>query len=147
MLARELGAGLEGAADIGGSGEEDEDVTVEAVVQERADGRGNLEVELAIVRGGEMLDGYVEALSLGAKHGAGKEGGDGGRIEGGRHRDELQIGAIGALEAAEQGERDISLQVPFVDFVQEDDAHAIERGIGHESAREDAFGDEADARA
>ena len=88
VLGRELRAGLHGATDLRGAGQEHEDVTVEAVLDERAHRGGHLEIELAVVGGREVLDGDVEALAFGAHHLAPEERGDGAGVERGRHGDD-----------------------------------------------------------
>src|SRR5262249_48486348 len=63
----------------------------------------------------------------------------------GRHHDQLEIGPDGVLELADDGEREITLQVALVELVEDDDAHAIQKRIAREATAEDALGDEPEA--
>src|SRR4051794_4820466 len=55
--------------------------------------------------------------------------------------------AFRALESAEERERDVALEVPFVDLVEEHDVHAQQIRLCEEAPRQHALGHEADPRA
>jgi hypothetical protein len=93
MALGELGAGVLGAADFSGTGEEDEHIPIEAVGVEALDAGEHLGIEVAVIGGGEVLDGDVEAAALGAQGGAVVEvGADGGGLERGGHDTSLRSG-------------------------------------------------------
>lgn len=71
---------------------------------------------------------------------------DGRGIERGGHDDETEVGAAGALKTVEQGEREITFEVTFVKFIEDDGGGAIEARIAEEAAGEDAFGEKAQPR-
>ena len=146
LLGRELGAGLHRAPDLGGARQEDEHVAVEPRVHERAHRGGDLEIELPIVRRGEMLDGDVEALALRAHDAAPEERRDGAGIERRRHRDDAKVGPRRLLHAPEERERDVALEVTLVELVEEHGRHAAKERVGEQPSREDALGHEAHAR-
>jgi hypothetical protein len=138
---QEVGAlqGSGGSADFGGSGEEDEDVSVEW--QEAVDGGGDLILEK---RGGvgRVVDLQREELAFGAEDGAVVEvSRDGCGIERGGHDDEPDAGAL------EKGEGEVGIEVALMKFVEDDDVDAAQVRVGHEAAGEDAFGEEAEAGA
>ena len=94
----------------------------------------------------EVLDGDLEAPPLGPERPGAEVAGHGRGVEGRRHRDELQVGARGALEAPQQREREIALQVALVELVEHDRADAGERGRREQPAREEPLGHVADPR-
>ena len=71
---------------------------------------------------------------------------DGRGVERRRHHDNPQIRPLGALQAAQQGQRQIGFQMPLVKFVQDHGVHAGEQRIGDQAAREDAFGEKSKPR-
>ena len=78
--------------------------------------------------------------------GASEEAGHRRRVERGRHDDELQIRARGLLEAAQQRQRQVALEVALVELVEHDHAHAGQAGLGDQPAGEQPLGDEAQPR-
>ncbi len=141
----ERGAGSLGATDFGGTGQEDEQVTARFLGERAFDGGGYLLFEWGGgVRGVLDLQGILAAF--GAQNGGAAEiAGDGGGIEGGRHDDEAKVGAVGALEAAEKSEGEIAFEVALVEFVEYDATDLVQARVAEEAAREDAFGEEAQA--
>jgi len=65
VFACELVTCIDGAADFSGPRKKDEHMTIEPTHDERANGRGDLQFELAIVRPVEMLDLDIEAFAFG----------------------------------------------------------------------------------
>ena len=49
------------------------------------------------------------------------------------------------LQAPEQGEREVRFQVPFVEFVEHDNACAAKVRVGKQAASKDAFGEKSEA--
>ena len=95
-----------------------------------------------------MSDREIEEAAFGAKDGAAAQiARDGRGVERGRHHDEAQIRPRGGLQAAEQGERQVAFQMALVELVEHHGVDAGELRIGDQAAREDAFGEEAQAGA
>ena len=138
--------GLACATDLEGAGQEHEDVAVEPFGDELADRARDLRLERALVALGQVLDRDVEAAALALDDLGSEEGGHRLGVEGGAHRDELEIGARAELEAAEERERDVGREAALVGLVEEDAGDAAELGIRDELAGEGALGDEADPR-
>jgi hypothetical protein len=131
------------AADLVGSGEEDEDVT--GRIAKTVKGAGDL---LLDGRGGvrRVLDLEREVAAFGAENAsAAEKAGDGRGVEGRGHDDEAEIGARGLLEAAEEGEGEVAFEVALVELVEDDGAGAVESRVGEEAAGEDALGEKAKA--
>ena len=59
-----------------------------------------------------------------------------------RHDGEAEIRPYAFLELSHHGERDVALQVPLVELVEDDDADTLEEGIGREEPAEDPLGHE-----
>ena len=149
VLARELRAALECAPDVGGAGEEDEDVSVESVEtgrDERTHRGRDLQLEPAIVGAREVLDRDVEAFPFGADHSAAEERRDRRGVERRRHGGEAEVGAACLLETPQECERDVALEVALVDLVEQHRSHAAKGRVGDEAACEHALGDEAHPR-
>ena len=70
---------------------------------------------------------------------------DGG-FQGRRHDDDLEIRAEAFLDFKRPGERDVPVEMTFVEFVEADCGDPPERGIGEHLAQEDAFGDKPNPR-
>jgi hypothetical protein len=147
--ARALGCGhARGlrASDFGCAGQEDEDVAARFPGEGTLNGGGYL---LFKWRGGVrgVLDFKGILASLGAQDaGAAEVRGDGGGIERGRHDDEAEVGAVGALEAAEEGECEVSFEMALVELIEDDGGGALEARVAKEAAGEDTFGEKAQAR-
>lgn len=71
---------------------------------------------------------------------------NGSGVERGGHDDDAEIGPRGGLEPAQQGECEVGFEVSLVEFIQHYGVDSLEVGVGDEPAREDAFGEEAEAR-
>ena len=116
------------------------------LAQELLDGGADLDVE-RLGRVGKVADGEREDAAFGAKDGTVAEvAGDRRGVEGGGHDDDAERGAL-LLQALEQGEGEVALEVALVELVEDDGVDAVEGGIGEQAAGEDAVGDEAEARA
>jgi len=72
--------------------------------------------------------------------------GHGRGIERGRHHHQPQVGAARALQAAEQSQCQVALQVALVKLVEHHAAGAFQIGVGEQAAGEHAFGQESQAR-
>ena len=68
-------------------------------------------------------------------------------VQGGGHDDDLEIGPPRALQAPQQGQREIAFEMALVEFVEHHAAHARQIGVAQHAAREHALGQEAQARA
>ena len=145
-LARELRAGLARAADIGRAGQEDEHVAVEPVGDERPHrGRDLQSSGRSSGPGGARSRRRSACPRCGAHARRGTR--RAARRQRRRHRDEAEVGPSRALEALEERERDVALEVPLVELVEHDRRRPRERRGREELAPEHALGDEADARA
>ncbi len=93
-----------------------------------------------------MADGGIEEATQAAHDGTVAEKlRDGCGVEGGRHDDELQLRTV-LLQAAQQGQRKVAIQVTLVELVEYDGFYATQIGIADETTGEHAFGEEAQAR-
>lgn len=96
---------------------------------------------------GRVFDGEREDSAGGVEHLAvAEEGCDGGRVECGGHDDDLEVGARGLLQATEECEREVAVDVALVELIEYDGVDAGEERVADEAAYKDAFGDEAKAR-
>ena len=66
-------------------------------------------------------------------------------VERRRHDEDAEIVAQAALDVEREGEAEVTVERAFVEFVEDDEAHAGELRIGLQAAGEDAFGDHLDA--
>ena len=64
-------------------------------------------------------------------------------IKSGGHGDDAKVGTRGTLQAQEQSEGGVAIEVAFVELVEDNGRDAAKRGIVQKPAGEDAFGDEA----
>ena len=134
------------AVDLGCSGEEGEDVAGVAFGVEQRDSLADLRLQ-RLWRVRQMTHGERVLATCGAQDRAAAEiVRDRSGIERGGHDDEPQFGAR-ALQALEQSEREVAVEVALVELVQHDGVDAAQGGVGEQATREDAFGDEAEARA
>src|SRR5262249_9191828 len=51
-----------------------------------------------------------------------------------------------ALQSYEQRKSEVAFQVPFMKLIEYDTSHTVQLRIAHQPSREDAFGDESQAR-
>jgi hypothetical protein len=147
----QAGAGGGGLGDLAGAGEEDEDVAVEAVVEQLLEGPQDAGGELVLGGGAEVLGGDGVHAAGAGDAGAlmicpfGQVALDRGGVEGGGHDDDRQVGPGAALELAQEGEAEVAVEVALVELVEDDDADVLQRRVGVELAGEQALGDEAQA--
>ena len=145
-------ASLLGApADLGAARQEDQQVAVGLLAQQPLHRPRDAVLEPVVGAGGllgrEVLDGHVEAAPLRAEGGGAQEGGHRRGVERGRHGHQPQVGPAGALQAAQQRQGQVAVQVALVELVEQDGADAGEGGLGEEAAQQQPLGDEADAGA
>ena len=142
-VAEEVGA----AHDVGLTGEEGEDVALVFTVGAAHGGRhvaGDV-VGCGVVLGLRGLDGVHAAL---ATDGLGADGlADGCGVDGGRHHDEVEVGAENVLDLSRQTEGEVGLQAALMELVEDDAGHAVEGGVVGHASGEDALGDDLDAGA
>ena len=67
--------------------------------------------------------------------------GDGPRVEGRRHDDDLEVWPWTTLELQEERESHVPLQVPFVELVEHHGGHAGKQRFGEQAPRQHALGD------
>ena len=72
---------------------------------------------------------------------------DGRRVQRRRHHHQLEVGTAGALQAAEQREREIAFQVALVEFIQHHGRHALQRRFRKQTPGEYPLSDKSQARA
>ena len=72
------------------------------------------------------------------------QGRDGGGIKGGGHHQKLQVGAERAADFQTERQPQIGIERAFVEFVEDDEAHARQFGVRLNHAGQDAFGDHFD---
>src|SRR5262249_31383070 len=65
--------------------------------------------------------------------------------QGGRHRDEAEVGADGLLHQPDHAEGEVVVEAALVELVEEDGAGGLEEGVVVQQAEEDAGGDGEDA--
>ena len=116
-----------GAADFGGSREEDKHVTVALSGERALHGAGDL---LLQGRGGVWGVFDLERIlaSGRAQYARAVEvSGDRSRVERGRHDHQAEIRPpLRALQAAEESEGEVAFEVALVEFVEDDGADAVE---------------------
>ncbi len=66
------------------------------------------------------------------------------RIDGGRHHDDAEIGTDGVPGLDRHGEAQITVQIPFVELVEDDGTDGGQFGVGLEAPREDRLGHDLD---
>ena len=115
------------AADLGGAGEEDEDMA--RSVAEAFERGGDLLLERR--RGvGRVLDLERKVAALGAEDaGVAEVRGDGRGIQSRGHDDEAEVGASGSLEASQEGEGEVAFEMALVELVEDDGGRRV-RGAG-----------------
>ena len=67
-----------------------------------------------------------------------------GRVDGGRHQHQLQVRTQDRPSLTRKRERHVRRQAPLVEFVENHHGYAVQAGIVHEPADEDAFRDDLD---
>ena len=67
-------------------------------------------------------------------------------VEGGRHDDDLQVGSTRGLERERLGERDVTVEMPLVELVEEKSAHPVQIGITQHLTNQDSLGDKEESR-
>jgi hypothetical protein len=116
VLARQR---LRALADLCRAREEHEDVAVESLLHELTHGARDLRGQGAIVGPGKVLDRDRKRAALARDDRRVEERGDRTRVERRGHDDELQVGSRGA-QTPQHAEREIGLQVAFVELVEDD---------------------------
>ena len=74
-----------------------------------------------------------------------QRGADGGRVDGGRHQHDLQVGPEELLCFTGQGQGHVALQASLVEFVENHDVHTFQRRVVHQHPRQDTFGEHLNA--
>ncbi len=135
------------SADFCRAGKEDQDVAGEAAGEETFESGSNLFFKRR--RGvGSVFDAEFVELAFGAQHRAAvQEVSNGRRVERRGHDHQLQGSFMSCLEALEESEGEVGIEMTLVELVQDDGADAFELWIGEKAAGEDAFGQEAQAGA
>lgn len=140
-------AGTGGAADFRGPWEKDEGIAVEGLGEEALDGGDDL-----LLEGGRRVgkvgdvEGKEETFGL-QDRAVTQMGGERSGVEGGGHNEETESGAGGALEAEQEGQGEIAVDVALVEFVEDDNGDAAESGVGEEAASKHPLGEETEAGA
>ncbi len=135
------------AADLAGAGEKGEDVALVAAqcFDDRVGDRAfdsQFPPRLDVAR----LDRKRTAV---ARHDrcVAEQPGDGLAVEGRRHDDDAQVVAQERPRAQREREAEVRVETSLVELVEHEDADAVERRVALEPSREDAFGDDLEARA
>jgi hypothetical protein len=140
-------AGSRGPANFGRAGEKHQHIAGQASVIQGGQRAGHLLLQrLAGIR--RVEDIQIEDPAPGAHHRATAEEPDQrAGVERGRHHHQAQVTPVVLLQAAEQGQREIAIQVPLVEFIQHHGADMGQLRIGKEAAGQHALGHEAQAGA
>ncbi len=113
-------------------GQEDEHVAVEPLAHERSHGRRHLRLRAGDRRPPRVLDGDLEAppsaRSTGAPRYAARAG-----VQRRRHHDDARSGALRAADGEER-ERDVAVEVPLVELVEEHGRDASRAGSDEHAA-------------
>ena len=121
-------------------------MVAQALSVEAIQGIGHLQLDGAVVGPWEKGRVHREHPAL-ALHDRGlKVGGHGARIQRGRHDQQLQVGPVTPLEAAQQGDAQVRVQVPFVELVEHHGGDAAQLRIPLQAPQQQALGDEPEAR-
>ena len=67
-------------------------------------------------------------------------------VERGGHDHELEVGPARLLEVEGAGEGDVAIEMPLVEFVEDNDGDAAQLRVAQHLPQQHAFGDKADAR-
>ena len=135
-----------GPAYFGPAGEKDENVAIERSRAKSSHCARDLRLEWPVVRALEVLDLDIERATLRAQDRAVAEvASDRRGIERGRHGDEAKVWSRVRLQPSQESERHLRLQVPLVEFVEQDGGNAAKHGVGDELSCEHALRDESDA--
>ncbi len=142
--------GVDGFADFVGTRHEDEGVALAAGIDGIAADTGRVVPEFAFHR--DFFRGVADVDRERAAGGDEVVGGgtevrpQGIGLEGGRHHEDGEVRTLRFLERERSGQRDVAVEVAFVEFVEDDGGDSFEGGVVDHAAEQDAFGDEADAR-
>ncbi len=130
----QLAALLLRAADLAGAGEEDEQIARGAGHGELAHRGRDLLFNPSLVWPLEVFERHRKAAALAAHHLGAQVLGERGRVQRGRHGDELQVAPRARADEPQRlREREIGLQVPLVELVEQHRAHAAQ--VGSSSSR------------
>ena len=135
------------ASDLGGAGQEHEHVARRRLAEDAAHRRarpGRRAGPGARPPRREVVDRDLEAPPLGAERAGAEEPRDRRGVERRRHRDEPEVGARGVLEAPQEREREVALEVALVELVEHDRADAGQGGCAEQAPREEPLRDVAD---
>ncbi len=133
---------------LGPPRQEHQDNSLEVVLRQPPHGRRDLRIELALVGLARVLDRDLEPPTFRTQRRATtEERRHRSGVEGRRHRDDAQRGPLGLLQAAEERERQIGVQMTLVQLVEDHRADPAERRIAEHAAEQDPLGDEADPSA
>ena len=136
-----------GAADFAGAGQEDQR-RAGLGAQRALDRVGDLGFDARARIAAEITRLHRKAAAFALDHRrAGEQRGDAGAVDGRRHHQQLEVLAQALLRVAREREPEIGIQRPLVEFVEQHRGDAVERRIVEDQPREDAFGDDLDARA
>ena len=113
-------AAPEAGPDLRGAGQEDQRVVLETFGVEALQRIRDLQLDGAVVRAGQEGGLHRVGAAFTALHRRVQVGGHGAWIQGGGHDQELQVKAGLQLEAAQQGDGQVRVQVPLVELVQHD---------------------------
>ena len=139
------------AADLGGAGEEDEHVARPSPSRRsRRTARGDLLVEPVRLRGvlGERCSTATSKRRPSERSARRRRGSaaTGAASSVADMTTSFRSGRRGALEPAQEREREVAVEVALVELVEDDRADRRERGVGEEPPGEEPLGDEADPR-
>jgi hypothetical protein len=97
-------------------------------------------------RGGHVPDLDGERPALTGDHGCiVQHARDRGAVERCGHDEQSQLGAKHRLRLQGESQTEVCVEVALVEFVEDHEAHALERCIREQHAREHAFGNDLDA--
>ena len=135
-----------GAADFGGAGQKRQH-RAGIGAQRGCDGIRHLPLQRRVHLAAEIarLDREGAAFALDDRRIA-QQFCDPRTIERRRHHEDAEILAQAGLRVARQRQPEIGIQRALVEFVEQDGGNAVQLGIVEDLAREDAFGDDFNAR-
>ncbi len=93
------------------------------------------------------LDGKLAALARDDGCALAEETGDGRAVERGAHDEDSEVGAEEGAALEREREAEVGREGALVELVEDDEADAVERGVGVKPPRQHALGDDLDARA
>ena len=135
------------ARDLAGARKKDEHVAGVARRARRRSRRATVASRRACARGVDVarLDGKRATFARDDRRVA-EERRDGGSVERRRHDGDAKIVAHERLRAKRQREAEVGVDAALVELVEDEKADAVERRVVLQAPREDAFGDDLDAR-